>query len=260
MSKVLDLWAGMTATVLPFAGAAAPDGWLMCSGQAVSRSTYPNLYGALCPQMGTVTISIAAPGVVTLNAHGKSAGDRIRLFTTGALPTGLTANTDYYLVSAGANTFSLATAPGGAAITTTGTQSGTHSAQYFPHGAGDGSTTFNVPDMRGRVAAGLDHMGGTASGRMTSAGAGVYGAVLGASGGSETHTLTTAQMPSHTHNIRSITATGNDSDGGVYLQAADQVSSGTFQADTAVSSLSAGSGNAHPITQPTMMLNSIIKT
>lgn len=165
MSKVLDLWAGMTATVLPFAGAAAPDGWLMCSGQSVSRTTYPNLYAALCPQMGNVTISIAAPGVVTLAAHGKSAGDRIRLFTTGSLPTGLTANTDYYLVSTATNTFGLATSPGGAAITTTGTQSGTHSAQYFPHGAGDGSTTFTLPDLRGEFIRGADNGRGIDSSR-----------------------------------------------------------------------------------------------
>ena len=165
MSKVLDLWSGMTATVLPFAGAAAPEGWLLCSGQAVSRSTYPNLFTVLCPSMGTVTITIASPGVVTLNAHGKVAGDRIRLSTTGALPTGLTANTDYYLVSVGTNTFSLATSAGGTPINTTGSQSGIHAAQYFPHGAGDGSTTFNVPDLRGEFIRGIDGVRGIDSSR-----------------------------------------------------------------------------------------------
>ena len=45
---------------------------------------------------------------------------------------------------------------GGAAINTSGTQSGTHTVQAFPYGAGDGSTTFNVPDKRGRVSVGRD--------------------------------------------------------------------------------------------------------
>lgn len=66
------------------------------------------------------------------------------------------------------------------------------------YGAGDGSTTFNLPDLRGRVAAGRDDMGGTAAGRLTSASTFV-GTTLGATGGTETHTLTTAQMPAHTH-------------------------------------------------------------
>lgn len=76
----------------------------------------------------TVTVSIASPGVVTWNAHGRSNGDRIRMTTGGALPTGLTANTDYYVVNAAANTFQLSLTNGGAAIDTTGTQSGSHIA------------------------------------------------------------------------------------------------------------------------------------
>lgn len=47
MSRVLDLWAGMTGTVLPFAGSAAPTGWLFCHGQAVSRATYAELFGKI---------------------------------------------------------------------------------------------------------------------------------------------------------------------------------------------------------------------
>ena len=50
MSRVLDLWAGMTGTVLPFAGATAPDGWLLCHGQTFSRTTYSNLFS----KIGTV--------------------------------------------------------------------------------------------------------------------------------------------------------------------------------------------------------------
>lgn len=73
------------------------------------------------------------------------------------------------------------------------------------YGAGDGSTTFNLPDKRGRVSVGKDNMGGSAASRITSGGAGFDGTALGAAGGAQSHTLTTPQIPSHTH-----TGTTND--------------------------------------------------
>lgn len=66
-------------------------------------------------------------------------------------------------------------------------------------GAGDGSTTFNVPDYRGRIGVGKDNMGGSTAGRITVAGCGVDGTVLAAVGGLETNSLTSAQLASHTH-------------------------------------------------------------
>ena len=81
----------------------------------------------------TVTISIAAPGVVTYTAHGLAAGTAIQLTTTGALPTGLTASTTYYVKEVlTANTFTLAATVGGNAITTSGSQSGTHTLIVWP--------------------------------------------------------------------------------------------------------------------------------
>jgi hypothetical protein len=77
----------------------------------------------------TVTITIAAPGVVTWTAHGLSVNDTIRFTTTGALPTGLAINTTYYVKQVlSANTFTVSTSAGGAAVTTSGTQSGTQTA------------------------------------------------------------------------------------------------------------------------------------
>lgn len=73
----------------------------------------------------TATITIASPGVVTATT-GYSNGDAIVLNTTGALPTGLTPGTVYYVVNASGSTFSLAATYGGTAITTSGAQSGTH--------------------------------------------------------------------------------------------------------------------------------------
>lgn len=72
-----------------------------------------------------MTISIAAPGVITLPVDFSIAdGTAISLTSTGALPTGLTVGTTYFVVNSTGNTFSLSATLGGTAITTSGTQSG----------------------------------------------------------------------------------------------------------------------------------------
>lgn len=152
--------------VMPFAMNTAPSGWLKANGANVSRVTYPDLFAALCPVLGTVTVTIASPGVFTLNAHGLVNGDQVRLTTTGALPTGLNTSTTYFVVSSATNTFQLSLTLGGAAINTSGSQSGVHSVQYFPFGAGDGSTTFGLPDMRAEFARGWDDGRGVDAGRV----------------------------------------------------------------------------------------------
>ena len=67
------------------------------------------------------------------------------------------------------------------------------------HGSGNGSTTFNVPDKRGRAGIGMDNMGTSAgaANRVTDSNADT----IGGSGGAENHTLTEAQMPEHHHGI-----------------------------------------------------------
>lgn len=65
-------------------------------------------------------------------------------------------------------------------------------------GIGDGSTTFNLPDVRGRVIAGKDDMGGSSANRLTNADDGLNGDTLGATGGVETQTLVTANLPPYT--------------------------------------------------------------
>jgi len=62
------------------------------------------------------------------------------------------------------------------------------------YGAGDGTTTFNLPDLRGRAVAGRDNMGGTAANRVTTAGSGINGVSLGANGGSQSFT-TAVEVP-----------------------------------------------------------------
>lgn len=83
----------------------------------------------------TVTVTIAAPGVMTWTSHGMVSGQRIQLTTTGALPTGLAVSTTYWVTVIDANTFnlstSLANAQAATFITTTGSQSGTHTGTAF---------------------------------------------------------------------------------------------------------------------------------
>lgn len=78
------------------------------------------------------------------------------------------------------------------------------------YGAGDGSTTFNVPDCRGRVTAGDDNMGGTAANRITDAKCGIDGTVLGAAGGTQDHLLADTNIPVHTHTVPAHTHPGVD--------------------------------------------------
>ena len=77
----------------------------------------------------TATITIASPAVITV-ASAPSNGDVVTFTTTGALPTGLTAGTDYYVINRTATTFRVATTPSGTAINTSGSQSGTHTATW----------------------------------------------------------------------------------------------------------------------------------
>ena len=74
-----------------------------------------------------MTVTIASPAVVTSTTHGLSAGQTIQFSTTGALPTGITANTTYYVIATGLTTdsFRFSTTLNGSAVNTSGSQSGT---------------------------------------------------------------------------------------------------------------------------------------
>lgn len=83
-----------------------------------------NVFAAMLPR--TATISIASPAVITATGHGLVSGKRVQFTTTGTLPTGLLANTTYYVINAVADAFNVAATQGGAAIGTSGGQSGSH--------------------------------------------------------------------------------------------------------------------------------------
>ncbi|MEY9110390.1 hypothetical protein ABH999_006586 [Bradyrhizobium yuanmingense] len=74
-----------------------------------------------------VTVTIASPAVFTKAAHSRAVNDPVSFETTGALPTGLSADVQYYVKTVPtADTFTVSETPGGAAINTTGAQSGVH--------------------------------------------------------------------------------------------------------------------------------------
>ena len=159
-----------TGSMKAYGAAAAPVGWLLCFGQAVSRTTYAALFAVI--------------------------------------------GTDF--------------------------------------GVGDGATTFNLPDLRGRVPAGKDDMGGVAANRITNGGSGVVGTTLGAAGGAENVTVATATMPSHSH---ARTGTGGqmigDSATGGFVGAG-----GGFETCSLVAT---GGGGAHNNLTPTQITTWIIK-
>ena len=112
-------------------------------------------------------------------------------------------------------------------------------------GAGDGSTTFNVPDMKGKVLAGYNV-------NETEFNA------LGKTGGEKTHTLTVSEIPSHYHNIRlqyGAVASTSYPPGSSYSQASGDA--GYYGAKQIIQS--AGGGQAHNNLQPYETVNFIIK-
>ncbi len=118
------------------------------------------------------------------------------------------------------------------------------------YGVGDGSTTFNLPDLQGRIPVG------------SGAGSGLTSRTLGATGGEETHALSVGEMPAHSHNLEVSTDAGSDPEpDGNYLAA---TSEDTYNASSTSSAYlngmtSAGSGTAHNVMQPFLVLGYIIK-
>jgi microcystin-dependent protein len=150
-------------------------------------------------------------------------------------------------------------------------------------GGGDGSTTFNVPDLRGRAVFGQDNMGGSAAGRITAGGGNFDGTVLGNTGGAQNHTLTTAEMPSHTHanalsdpthhhNYQSdsggpvqiggaanATASLNASGGGFDLHNDTVAIAAATTTGITITNAAQGGGGSHTIMPPAMMLPFILR-
>jgi microcystin-dependent protein len=127
------------------------------------------------------------------------------------------------------------------------------------YGSGNGTTTFNLPDCRGRVSVGKDDMGGTAINRITVSGCGIDGKTLGSAGGVQSNTA----VPAHTHSmggapLTSVSFNNNSTSGGASVRC-NAVNG--FSTTTTFSNSNTGStGNASiSNVQPTIILQKIIK-
>ena len=148
-------------------------------------------------------------------------------------------------------------------------------------GGGDGSSTFNVPDLRDRAIFGLGNMGGTNAGLITASGGNWDGTVLGNTGGGQNQTLTVAQLPasppsgtwtfSGTQQTWGVTfnqaiGLSNPSNLGVggspdiwWNSGSSLSASVTVTPAGAISNGNLGSGNSHPIMNPGISLPFILR-
>lgn len=172
----------LVGTIKPWSGFAAPPQYVFAYGQELARASFPLLFSTITSQQ-TVNCTSGSP---TLTSVGDTSqlkiGGKVESVCFGATaPTVVSTTTTTVTVSANA-------------IVST-----TTAATFFPFGDGDGSTTFNVPDLRGRTLAGRDNMGSIAANRLTSSTSG-FGttAALGAVGGNQSDTLVSANLPPYT--------------------------------------------------------------
>lgn len=134
LTYYIDFWQDatgsrtLTSNVWPYTASAATFPTL-----STSKGDYDKLKFVVDNyKTATVTMTIATPCVVTWTASGLYYGQQIQFTTTGALPTGVSANTTYYVNPTAANTFNLATSltnlRSSTFVATSGSQSGTHTA------------------------------------------------------------------------------------------------------------------------------------
>lgn len=148
-------------------------------------------------------------------------------------------------------------------------------ATYFAlvgttYGVGDGGTTFNAPDLRGKSIFGLGNMGGSDRGLITVAGGNTDGTVLGGAAGAQNHTLTTPEIPAHSHGVTDpghvhnvhpttsvdITVPSNMGSGSAGRHVDNE---NTGSAVTGISINNAGGGGAHTIMPPYIILPFILR-
>lgn len=257
----------LVGTVKPWAGIVAPNQYAFAYGQELSRTTFVTLMTAIT-QTTNVVCSNASN---TLS--GLSNTEQIKI---GAVVEVICMAAGTTVVSKTASTITMSN-PASISINTV--------AVVFNFGNGNGSTTFNVPDLRGNVLAGRPNMGGSASSNLTSVGCTTPAS--GATCGTQTHLLLAGELAQHTHTgtyantgtINGTSITNNNVNQGVGTVSVD-LTGGTAtlganftQASSTTTHLAgaitvSGTSDVTPvaattafaIVQPTMLFNYIIKT
>lgn len=206
-------------------------------------------------------IELSGPGVIGRTAAGAGAATHVP-FSYFAVPAG--AGMDFW-GSVVPDGYLLAY---GQAVSRT-TYADLFAAIGVQYGSGDGSTTFNLPDKRGRVTAGKDDMGGSSAAQLSTV---MSSTTLGATGGTQTNTTSTTVSGSTSGSL-TVNVTGTQqgdfsalrgaqgTDGPLIAQngaTSTVVASGTTSGSISVSA--SGSSAAFSIVQPTIIANYIIKT
>jgi len=246
----VDASATFNATV-SVSGTAYLKGAVSVGGAANFASTV-TIAGATHLQ-STLSVAGAATfnSTVTVlgNAHVSAAVCASAFYGSGSNLTGLPSMPTGAIV-----TWTVTAAPSGylacdgTAVSRT-TYSGLFAIVSSLYGSGDGSTTFNIPDLRGKFMAGY----GTA---LTSVTAGmVIGTTIGNTGGVQAVSLATAQIPSHSHALTSVYSAAANTSNVPGLRRFTEVNTAA-----AMNTSVAGGGGVHSNIPPTIMLNYVIKT
>lgn len=260
-------------TALTTAARTALTGAAMFAGRAV----YDTGDGYLYLGNGTVWVRIAK---LDTSGHLPMAGKKVTGLADGTAATDAATKgqLDAAMPIGAVTAYAGTTAPAGWALCNGAAVSRTTYAGLFAvvgttYGAGDGTTTFNLPDLRGRVPAGLDNLGGSDAGRLD------WANTPGTAGGTQTHTLNLSELPSHSHGGGS---TGDDTPDHGHQVPVDRGGSepgaggtgGWLWHDRGVAGITSwgatsrhrhpipneGGGAAHNNMQPTLLLGYIIKT
>ena len=165
--------------LIDFGGSAltVPTNWHVADASAVSRATYSALFTAIT----IPTTGVTTGGSAVINSVSSSvtpyvaAGQQVTLTNSGGA---------VYTVASVAST-SITLTSG------TGVTAGTGNIIVYPHGAGDGSTTFNLPDSRGRGTVGAGAVGTNTQPTL----------ITGQNGGQQSLTISSANLPSHQHGL-----------------------------------------------------------
>jgi microcystin-dependent protein len=149
----------------------------------------------------------------------------------------------------------------GSSLLRAGTYADLFTAISTTYGTAD-SDHFNIPDLRGRVIAGQDDMGGSSQNRLTGLTGGVDGDTLGATGGAETHALTGSQTQAHTHTYSGNTGAPDGSSyntDNIGVNATSNSAHLHAYSGTTSGYSATADGAAHNNVQPTIILNYIIR-
>lgn len=245
----------LVGTIKPWAGLTAPNQYLFTYGQEIVRATYPELFTAITLQQ-SVFCTLSSPVLTGLSDTTQiSIGGSVEVI---CMPSGTT------VISKTSTTIT---------VTNNATISTSTTARFFPWGNGNGTTTFNLPDFRGKVLAGRPNMGGTSLANLTTTYYGTNPDALGADGGSQNKTLLQGNLPAfkpaititdptHSHNYDKFTNQVNITTGGNNAVQPGSSSVATTSVATGITAAltnNLGSDTPFSIIQPTITSNYIIK-